>query len=267
MKKQIWFTHIPKNTGSSITQIFDDKYCFLNGSRSYVLHILYNIFEEPKDIYSYFIQDKFLEKIRYNKVNNNFIKNNESQPNRMNFWHVPLSFWKPHLLKHIQEKNIIFCVIRNPYERIVSIYNFWLSWYVGSFKYKNKVEQKKLGFLFDHKQNSSEKNLNNFIEKVLSTKKFIFNLDGHLLPQFMYVYDENKKQIPEVIIRYENLKDDFSKFVRHYKLNVDIQELEKTHLLKSNSKLTIQNLNKKSIELINKYYNLDFQYLNYSKIE
>ena len=133
---------------------------------------------------------------------------------------------------------------------------------------KNFIQhKKKLGFLFDHKQNSSEKNLNNFIEKVLSTKKYIFNLDGHLLPQFMYVYDENKKQIPEVIIRYENLKDDFLKFVRHYKLNVDIQELEKTHLLKSNSKLTIQNLNKKSIELINKYYNLDFQYLNYSKIE
>ena len=83
----------------------------------------------------------------------------------------------------------------------------------------------------------------------------------------MYVYDENKKQIPEVIIRYENLKDDFSKFVRQYKLNVDIQELEKTHILKTNSKLTIKNLNKKSIELINKYYNLDFQYLNYSKIE
>ena len=83
----------------------------------------------------------------------------------------------------------------------------------------------------------------------------------------MYVYDENKNQIPEVIIRYENLKDDFSKFVRHYKLNVDIQELEKTHILKSNSKLTIKNLNKKSIELINKYYNLDFQYLHYSKIE
>ena len=83
----------------------------------------------------------------------------------------------------------------------------------------------------------------------------------------MYVYDENKKQIPEVIIRYENLKDDFSKFVRDYKLNVDIQELEKTHILKTNSKLTIQNLNKKSIDLINKYYNLDFQYLNYFKIE
>ena len=67
------------------------------------------------------------------------MQNDEIQPNRMNFWHVPLSFWKPHLLKHIQEKNIIFCVIRNPYERIVSIYNFWLSWYNGSFKYKNKV--------------------------------------------------------------------------------------------------------------------------------
>jgi len=267
MKKQIWFTHIPKNTGSSITQIFDDEYCFLNGSRSYVLNVLSNIFVNPKELYSYFIQEKFLENLRYDKDLIDFIKNNVIKPGRMNFWHVPMSFWKPHLLKHIQKKNVIFCVIRNPYERIVSIYNFWFSWYNKSFEYKNKVGQKKLGFIFDYKKNSSEKNLNNFIEKVLSTKKFIFNLDGHLLPQFMYVYDENKNQIPEVIIRYENLKSDFSKFVRDYKLKVDVKELETTHILKTNSKLTTKNLNKKSIELINKYYNEDFEYLHYSKIE
>jgi hypothetical protein len=263
---QIWFTHIPKNTGSSITNIFDKKYCYLNGSRSYVFKILYNIFEEPKDIYSYFIQKKYLNNLRYDKNYSNFIKNNSDVPNRMNFWHVPMSFWKPELLKKIKNNNIIFCVIRNPYERVVSIYNFWISWYNTSLNHSDISSKKKLGFIFNEKRYPTKEGLNNFIKKIYSSDKYIFNLDGHLLPQYLYLYNEKKIQIPHVIIRYENLKKDFSNFIDNYKLNLDINDLEQTHILKSKSKITIKDLTKESIKLINKYYNLDFDYLGYEKI-
>ena len=231
MKKQIWFTHIPKNTGSSIIQIFDNKYCFLNGSRSYVFHILYNIFEEQKDLYTHFIQEKYLEKLRYNKGINNFMQNDEIQPNRMNFWHVPLSFWKPHLLKHIQEKNIIFCVIRNPYERIVSDLFFF-----------NLIDNTTL-----------KKHVYRILKKYVDSN----NYDNHNIPQYSFLIDDSNKINKDIIVfKTETLTNDLIKYgFTDFNKNENVNNIKNVNYFEF--------LNKKSINLINNFYKKDFELFDY----
>ena len=49
MKKQIWFTHIPKNTGSSIIQIFDNKYYSDTDASETAVNLLINEKEVDPD--------------------------------------------------------------------------------------------------------------------------------------------------------------------------------------------------------------------------
>ena len=98
-------------------------------------------------------------------------------------------------------------------------------------------------------------------------------ITGHLLPQHHYIYDaETGKQIVDHIIRFENLTAEFDDLMQIYGLNITLLHGEKTnqgHQSSSNnnnnSRLTVSDLDPTTLEIINKFYQRDFELLGYAK--
>lgn len=50
-----------------------------------------------------------------------------------------------------------------------------------------------------------------------------FSNDGHLIPQYDFVYDINhRKKIVEHVLRFENLREDFSNLMDRYDLSIEL---------------------------------------------
>lgn len=273
MKHQFWFIHIPKNAGSTISEIFLKKLNYLLGVY-YYRRILKHKYESKDILYKNFLKEKYDFLGKENKLLNENYQGNViyDNPNRINFWHIPMNFWHDKLIKEYQKIYVIFCVIRNPYERVISLFKYWISYHknlTSNFNEKsnlNKIISKKINYIFNENYDIDEKNLNKFVNKVFSSKKYEYYMDGHLLPQYLYVYDNKGKQIPSDIIRYENLQGDLFDFFDKYNIQIDPNILDSVHIFKTVDSLNITSFNEESIQLINKYYDLDFKYLNYKKI-
>jgi hypothetical protein len=143
------------------------------------------------------------------------------------------------IIKHkgffeIDDANLeILTIVRNPYTRFVSDLFF--------FKLINI--------------NSSKEDVSNIIESY-----FYKNEDNHSLPQYLFVTDKNKYLIQNIkILRTENLNEDMK---REGFIDFDIKEN-----VNNNDKINyFDYLNDKSIQLINNYYDYDFEIFNYKKI-
>lgn len=141
----------------------------------------------------------------------------------------------------------VFCVIRNPWDRLLSAYN-----YLSNGGNKN-----------------SDENLSNFINsECLDFHDFVMNwLDYDkinnvkvLNPQFMYIYDyHNKKIMVENILRYESLDADFSLFQK----KLDISE-QLPWINKSKKMNYIDSYTKEMIERVGELYQFDINLLGYS---
>ena len=139
-------------------------------------------------------------------------------------------------------RHIKFCVIRNPYDRLYSAWNFI-------------------------KERHGYNNVNDFIKHKLD-KEFIYGkeiirMDArvHYRPQYTFIYDVKNIQYVDYIIRYENLNEDLIKFNKKYNFNIRIYG--KDSIFK---KSHINFFNKESIKKINELYKEDFLLLNYEMI-
>ena len=132
----------------------------------------------------------------------------------------------------------IIVIVRNPYERIISDL-FW-----------QKIIDK------DTHPNEVYKKLKEYIN---------INKDNHNLPQYLFILDENRKPLTNILIlKTETLTDDmiklgYSDFRTQKKIN-------KNHV-KKNTNYYYYYLNKASINLINIVYFKDFYYFNYKQIQ
>ena len=199
------FIHIPKNSGSAMTKAILKTY---RGS-----------------------------KIRY------YQKTERHGPNigidKMHLYYEVIDKFIP---RKILNEYIKFCIIRNPYDRLYSAWNFI-------------------------KERHGYSDVNDFVKYKLN-KEFIYGkeikqMDArvHYRPQYTFIYDEKNKQFIDYIIRYENLNEDLSKFNKKY--NFDIRIYGKDYKFK---KSYINFFNKESLKKINELYKKDFLLLNYKMI-
>ncbi len=144
-----------------------------------------------------------------------------------NTWHIPPN-------EKIRELNIpTFCVVRNPYERVISEYRF-----------RNHF--------------TSVESLNDYIAcriKNLESPECID--DCHWIPQHQYVtYCDHA-------LKYENLKEDFDNLMIQYKLKMRMD----IHRNKSEGKsFQISDISEENIKRINQYYRKDFEMFGYDMI-
>ena len=128
----------------------------------------------------------------------------------------------------------IFTVVRNPYDRLVSDL-----------------------FFFDLIKTDSTKDYiyKQFVSYIKS------NVDNHGIPQSLFIINPNTSSIFDnvVILKTETLTNDMREFGF-----IDFNNFEQTNNKKH--KPYIDYLNKNSIDLINKYYHMDFINFGYTKI-
>lgn len=138
-------------------------------------------------------------------------------------------------------KAIKFCIIRNPYNKV---YSAW--WYL--------------------RKRYPSKNVNDFVKNIL-TEEFIYSRqfkrgDAHVhhRPQYTFVYSEGVKNV-DYIMRFENLNDDITNFNKQFNFNIPLYGTDKCKSDKYK-----HYFNRESIQKINRLYEKDFLYFNYTMI-
>jgi len=143
--------------------------------------------------------------------------------------------------KDILDNYFKFCIIRNPYNKVYSAWNFI-------------------------KERYGYSNVNDFIKYKLN-EEFIYGKEiipgdarVHYRPQFTFVYDNKNNKFADFIMRYESLNEDISIMNEKYGLNI------KSYDNGNSQKSYINLLNKESILKINSLYKKDFELFNYEML-
>lgn len=244
------FIHIPKTAGSSIEEIL-----YLNNYKE----------SRPQ---------KVLKKYRHLDI----LKKEYQYLNYVSKHHLPLSVYKTSLENQIKNNYHLFAVVRNPYERIISDFRFWVSQFYPQHHYSSHNQFRKLSLKIkeiipDLKVNSE--NLNSFVHYVLGDEHYNFSLlDGHLIPMHEYTHKpikhtKKRKYISFCqILKFEKLDQDLNKFIKRLHLNIPLNSTRTTvHNKSKGQKLTPQELDTESLDLIKKRYSLDFKLFGYSYLE
>ncbi len=240
--KELYFIHIPKTAGMSIANMFYNELDYQIG-------------------YGYY------------KYKNKHIKSEDILANKfkikrildINTWHIPFSFLNKKYMNYILNKYTIFVIIRNPFDRIISEYGFWIKFYNNNkHKYHAKDILKMLKEIYETLE-VNPTNLNKFIHTILDDK-YKYHLDGHLIPMYKYIYIKKDNKLMCDILRYENLNNDFNRYIDSYNIKLPKDSLLKTHVNISGTQLTRKHLDNKSIKLIQEYYKKDFELFGYDKL-
>ena len=198
LAEDLYFVHIPKNAGSSIEEVGLD--------------------------HGFKWGEEF-----FDRKLNNFLVNGRIY--KLAHWHLPYS-----IREYDKDPNKCFCVVRNPYERIVSSYNYHKS-------------------LFDQVRKMS---LNEYIEKALKSfysDEYLF--DNHQRPQSDYVFYKGDKVINN-ILRFENVAEDFEKLTG-LKLSKKVNRAPV-------GACTVKDISDRNIYFINYFYHDDFENFGYKRI-
>lgn len=160
-------------------------------------------------------------------------------------WHTPHHWFKdnPYANKST------FCVVRNPYERLVSEF-FWSC-------------TKSAGVCENANKNITSETMNAFIQQRAKTYKHV-GYHGHFFPQHLYVFDMKGNQVIDHILRFENLDEDFDALMQLY--NLDIELPKKLNARNSTDLLTVRDLTIETIYVINKVYMMDFVRFSYPMV-
>jgi Sulfotransferase family. len=162
-------------------------------------------------------------------------------------WHLPVRFINETANPYADAD--IFVVVRDPFTRIVSEWNF--------------VPPEKSEIMQGFDVNSSD-HMNKWItiqlKKMLSlmpgTTEYHEHLDSHIIPQYLYVEGLNNVHV----LKMENLKEEFECLMQRYKYNLTLE----LHTNFATGALTVANLSKSTKSLIGKAYAKDFETFGYS---
>ena len=153
--------------------------------------------------------------------------------------------------KLIEECDNYFSIVRNPYDRFVSLFKYWSKkkGENGLNEFLSKVEDMDLNS-YQHKGIFSQKE--NFQALKLEDCKY------HLLPQFLYLSDNDGIVIPEVF-KYEEMEKVKKYSEKQFDINFNKDHAEDTR----GSNLNF--LTERQKERIYSLYKDDFENFNYTK--
>ena len=211
-KDKVIFIHIPRTAGTYIEKELCKKYnCKLDwpNPNKDNLFGLYNI----KDNHYLTLQHLTLnEMIKYDFINKNI------------------------------ENQYIFTVIRNPYDRILSLYKNWFNIYKSLDIFLDELEKLNID---KYEHNGIVTNNNNFNYKNMTSK--LSEIKYFVIPQYYYI--DNNENYKVNIIKYDEIETLNEKL----KLNI---KYKKSH----NNNLTEIQKNK-----IYNIYKIDFEKFNFQK--
>lgn len=155
-------------------------------------------------------------------------------------WHTPPHWFREN--PYVGSKT--FCIVRDPYERMVSEYYSNFGGYNG--KDRNSITV-----------------MNGWMKRRLSpqAKKLV-----HRLPQHLYVFNMEGSRVIDHVLRFEHLDSDFESLMERYGLGVVLPQRVNIRNA-TTSVLTTANLTDDTIQMINEYYDADFALFNYSKVK
>jgi len=131
----------------------------------------------------------------------------------------------------IKNKYDWFTVVRNPYHRAVSHYNW----------------------------DNTTMEINEYIQyKLTRVEAGVMDEGAHFTQQYKYLEDG----YDIIILHYENLEQDFNNLMIKYNYNIVLDK----HFNKSRKHVGLHNLTLKTIEMINKVYEKDFTTFGYEMV-
>ena len=146
--------------------------------------------------------------------------------------------------------SVCFAVVRNPYDRIISAYNF---------KYKGC----KSCVHFQQWLTSKLLNLRNSLKDIhMHINEYKHNLDIHLLPQHLFTHDSKFNSVVDNILRFETLKTDFEALMQKCNSNI-VLDIHIGKPLPTVTYCTKEWLSAENVLLINNIYRHDFELFKY----
>ena len=237
--KNVFFFHIPKGGGSSIEKMFLNENKFLD----FTINV---IFKETK--FSKFfvgtLRSRVWRIIVWGLVGLFFF-------DKENIWGVRKGKALQHLTyqevineKYLTEEKlnslIKFCIVRNPYDRMISAYHF----IGGNSKFSDFVKYVHL-------------EVNNYYRK--NIEPFVV-----IMPQIEFIIDAKGDIKVENILYFENLNKDFKDFCDKNSLELgEIPHINRRNRNKSSIK---EYYNQELADIVYEMYRLDFKIFGYKKL-
>ena len=175
------------------------------------------------------------------------------------WWHLPPQYFELHKLNPYEGADL-FCVVRNPYDRLISEY-FYEGTYITNKTMKNLNNVAQLNAWVDSNMRFLIMNMKRGdIARNRTGNQPYFRSAGHFVPQYDYVF-EHRRRIIKHVLRFENLVDEFHALMKLYDLPL---RLPRRKLRPSHSKMIdANNLTRTNLELIERLYQDDFREWGY----
>jgi Iap family predicted aminopeptidase len=144
------------------------------------------------------------------------------------------------LLSNIQKKDIIdkhawFMVVRNPYERMVSQYNWHVTW------------------------RKEEIGINEYLSREIADIDSEMNRKGY---QFTEQYRYLEEQYNIKVLHFETLEEEFNQFMKEHGYNIVLNKKINVSIKSA----SLVDLSPETIDMINRVYEKDFTTFGYSMI-
>jgi len=211
------------------------------------INLINRVYKKDFELFNYDIRegdsilDKQLKFIHITRTGGTSIEQSGLDNNK--FWgRYDISygiFDEPFTLKYdaLKKNYSWFTVVRNPYTRIISEYNY--------LKVILRIRNSDNIIIF-----------NSCIEKWLLTIKNSGKVHGwHLTPQYLYV--DSKYDIR--ILKFENLTNNFNELMDKYQYNIKLNKIVNM----TNKQITVKDITPSNIELIKAIYKKDFEQFDY----